>query len=453
MITIPWWLATAILAGLVGGTILAVREIRDNPAFAFSVALLYEIASKQVSVLYLDGVGTFITESGTVSEYTGAGGRFALYNALVIAGVVIATRFLRRRERPEQRLALNPVSFYVGVGVLGAILAAQFLNLLLTGKVALPGTGVTRWNFWTVHAVIPQLRDIFGVLMVFIPATAACVYYVGKATQRRHMTAAGLVLLIMYVLFLVLTGQRFHGFIFPLALFLGAYVTFRARAHLPIVTPRLVFSLGVLGFVFVVYGLIEFQGRGLSERMGGAGAGLIYRALVLQGHTYWNAESLLVRDGPTGHIPDFLRGLELVVKGVGSSQSIDAYELHGINFANSWPASSIMVVGWLPTLITCILVGLFIGWGYHFMHRLMLEGAFLRIPLVSYLLLWQHTVYTRGSLELLDEKFALFLLVVVIMSLGVRTARETKGMDMRDRIRRLRQGAIPRQVSGVPAAS
>ena len=40
--------------------------------------------------------------------------------------------------------------------------------------------------------------------------------------------------------------------------------------------------------------LMEFQHRGISDLAGSAEGGIIYRMLVIQGHTYWNIDQLML---------------------------------------------------------------------------------------------------------------------------------------------------------------
>lgn len=424
----------AFAALLAGFALFAfVREVSRNPAFVFTGLTAYSAVSKQISVLYLETYPTFISESGTFSFYAGASWRFLAYNLAIFGAAAATCRVLGRRDqwhgKGQPMVTMPPLSeMRFSIAIIAVVLLLQIANLALSRGLPLPGSVVTRWTYWEEAAAFPILSELFGKLMVFCPLTLGIICCAALRLRLPRERIAAWTLFIAYLAFLFLTGQRFHGFLWPYVLFGGTYVVFRLADGRPIVLSRFTaFSAtGLIGLL--AYGVLSMAERGISVLAGGAVAALFYRVFALQGHTYWNMDVNVASFGASWDLAALTHGMETIITTVGHPALIESYLDQEINFAAGLPAITTYVFGFLLSLPICAIYGVLLGAFAHLVLWLIRRGYVLLAFPVSYLWLWVHSAYGHASFEAIVSLKFLFFGCVTLIMIALMTSRQASGL-------------------------
>lgn len=401
------------------------REVKVNPAFVLSLVVFYSLGTKQISVLYLDLVTVYITESGTSSGGSSATLWITLYHVMMVAGMVMTTRLLR-----SQRLAgdvstarnrassLPPEWTRFALLILCGVMFLEVVNLALSSSLALPGMAATRHTYWENFARIRILRSAFGVLAAFVPFAAAICF--SSAFQRKAKVecqiAVGIIAL--HFFYLIATGQRFHGFLATYAPLLGVWVHHQLTRGRPLLTPRMLVVGGSVFAAVAVYGFWDLSQRGISrDEMYGDYAGL-YRMLVLQGHTLWNMYQVVEMNGPSGRLGDLVDGMEVLIYEIMPGSLAEIYSYNQVNLAAGMPAMALYVFGLWWSIPFMFFIGLFLGTFFAWAYRLIEDRNPLAAFPMGFILIWNNTVYAGASFEhQYHPKFSIAVALVLAITL------------------------------------
>lgn len=394
------------------------------PAFAFSLTLLYSIGSKQLSVFYLDSTEVFISESSTTSSYSGASWRMLLYHLIVLGSILTSVAWFQRKE--ERFMVRTPQLWQADKGVVfwlcvvSGVLALQVVNVIVSGTVALPGTGITRYNFWTLSRM-PILETVFGNLLGFVPFVLGvvwrCLTQSGSPMLKRWCMAN----LIVYVGYLIVSGQRFHGLIVTLILFVGPLIIGRVLQGKKAVSFPMILVFIAFMFALMVYAVVDFSYRGISTMTGGGDRALLYRIFVLQGHVMWNMDSLVGDSGVRGVLSDLFEGMRTTIALIMPQKLGEAYSEGSVNLATGLPATGLLVFGYWGCAILCCLYGLWQGFVYHLCYSWVRDGNLVAAFFGSYFALWTHGIYAGGTLaSLIDIRYWIAFVIAIVLTVRGR---------------------------------
>jgi uncharacterized protein (DUF3820 family) len=313
------------------------------------------------------------------------------------------------------------------------LLSAQIANALLSPPYAFPGTGVSRFQFWN-DVRFPELADILGVLVIFVPAIVGAAFAYGKVTSQVYFRRFAIMLMLAYVGYFTLTGASFNGWLMAALFCFGPYWiilwAFGNKLHAK--------RTGLLAFlavgIFLVVGYSDIAYRGIATREGSTWNALLYRAFALQGNVYFAAD--VQASGGDRHSPTLL--LESMASTVQAYMPLSMSETYidrKVNLAGSLPGNSIFVFGyWIglaPMAIYAILLGLISS----FYVYIILTGRFLLIMPGAYLSLWANSSYAQGSFgPLLDLKFFLFLGLMTLWLLFAHSVGQSRRANAPRRI-------------------
>lgn len=419
-VALPLSFIAISVAVAVAMLVLFFRETRLNPAFGFTAVLMYSWYSKWISCLYQSLVPVSNFEIAANTYFNRSSFDFLLYNLVMIAGIVIATRSLQLwiYPGPVRKYQIRPPtaeSKKHGLYIIFGVLAVEVFNMIISGAVAIPGSKVDRINYWTTYSKLP-INVIFGELFIFIPVMASALYLsatrTGDALLKKQMTYA----IICYFVLLLLIGQRFHGIIVPGSLLLGVALYTRSSAGKPALSPKLAMQAGGALAVLLIYGVFVMANRGLGAQMGGQAA-LVYRVLVLQGGPIWKAHEVAARGG-IGDFKSLFTGVDLAMTALGNPTFVKGYLSAGINFALALPSTLILVLSPFMTSVFCFIYGLMYGLAIFLMWRNIKEGRMISLAIASYVFLWTHGLYATGSLKgVLDIKLYLGHAALLVIEL------------------------------------
>ncbi len=394
-------------------------EVRVNPAYALMPVTLYSLTSKQASLYFLDIFPIYITESQTISSPSAASFQSTVINIVIIAAVVLTTRALNRPFGVGPRMAIQiPTIAYrrLAAGLVFATLGIQILNILATGEMALPGSGVDRFNYWTEYATLSFLPTLFGQLMLFVPMVLSVLYLyyhmLGHSGSRKLIGLG----LLMYFVVLIIHGQRFHGLLTGMSYMFGMYAIWCVLLQKPIVDRKIVsIAVGMVAILFV-YLSYAFQFRGVSEYAGGAILGIGYRVLVLQGHTFWNAHWIYETFGSAGALANLVDGMALQLDAIGSRALSEGFTDRGVNFSTTLSSTTVLIGGFPLALICCAIYGALLGATLSVISLLIRRGNIILLFPAVYVWTWIGAVNSKGSLEtVVNTNFVLFVFLMLGM--------------------------------------
>lgn len=422
---------------LVVGAALYVRIcLRFPPALVLGV-VAYSMISKCASVAYLETSEVYIIEVGMVSYFVGATTRQILYNLLVflIALSVIRWTIASRRPALIMRAARFGSADYnrelrLVLFISAALLGLQVLNALFSPPYALPGSLVTRNQFWA-NIRVPVIADLVGILVIFVPSIAGVALAYGKVTNQPYFGRFSIRLMLAYGFFFILSGARFNGLLMALLFWLGSYwiVLWAFGKKLYVKRMGLLVTLAI-GFFFVI-GYLEIADRGITQITGSAWNGLLYRAFVLQGDIYFAAD-VMAGDGRSHSVSVLLEGMPSTVRAYMPPALAEAYLNKGVNLAGSLPGNAIAVYGYWFGLIPMAIYGLLLGIVTSVYVYIIVSGRFILVLPGAYLSLWSYGGYTHGSFSpFLDYKFTLFISMMIAWQLLSRPELERRQIRVR----------------------
>jgi len=424
-------LSAILLIAVLGALFVRMflRECLRNPAFVFTAAVFYAASTITISVIYLELVPTFISESGTVSDAGGAWWRILIYNMLVFVSAAWTIRAMSSRSLAKRRVPvfrpLRTMQVQGALASLALLAIVEMANFALSKSLPLPGAAATRWNYWSEYAAFPFLADLPGTLIIFMPVIVGMLIFM-PVTEHRKMPrrkfafgfGAG------YFFYLILSGQRFHGLLFPALTFLAIYALDRMSRKQRLITPRgAIFALVVVVIVAINV-LMEFQNRGISDLAGSAEGGIIYRMLVIQGHTYWNIDQLMLRGSAAGDWQDLVDGVPTLISLVLDPSLQGHFLESGVTLAAGLPTTFVLVFGFFGAALACVIYGIGLGLVCQLMFVIVRDGRLLLAVPGAYVHLWYAGSYPHGSLAaIFSVKFAIGLTATLLALAAMRRRR------------------------------
>ena len=421
-------LITVTTIGIAG--FLVLRWGRTYPqVLLLMMPLAYDMVTVNASVLFLDSNKIFISETSTVSHETGAAVRLLLFNILIVVGVAIGMsiwsalfgRLGATVTPPPEDVCRRML--WLMLAVIGISLA----NVLLSHGVPYPGSGFDRQSFWEFRLRFPIIRDVFGILLLFVPFVCAAVELYGRRLREKSLTTFARIVLVLYFLFLLIGGQVFHGLLFPSTIVVAFFIapTIYGRTKLLVINRLPLLVAGAIAMVATVY--LSFQNRGISASFVSAWDAIIYRVVALQGSAYWQSDFLWGLGGATGSLDTLLHGREFLILSIMPPSLAEGYLRDGVNLQGALPGTSLLSIGLVPTVLLCIGYGILVGFVTSLVYSMVINGRVILLLPTSYLWLWTITVYSRASLEsIFDKKFLLFSVIVAGSSLVYMHGRRTR---------------------------
>ena len=147
------------------------------------------------------------------------------------------------------------------------ILSLQTYNVFASGFAFAP----SRHDIW-LNVPITLFRNIFGILIIFIPFYAGFLFAKGIIDKRKNISRLGLILILYYFAYILITSQGFNGLLVISVYFLSPILILFYRDK-----NRLNFSINykiiiLSAFIILFFLLIGSQGisnRGISQYSSG----------------------------------------------------------------------------------------------------------------------------------------------------------------------------------------
>lgn len=402
------------------------REIQRNPAMAMSIALFYSLFSKQVSLLFIEMIPSYLPEQDMFSRWTGVSWRVLLMHVVFVTGLVVTCRVLNRifplRSIAERHILFRPptlATLDLSLIAVVVLLLVQAVNILLSRGAAGLSSDFSRYDFWDESARFPILATVFGKTMAFVPPLLALAnwgYGLERARQRQMLSIA---LLVPYWLFLHATGHRFTMTVLNFGLFLSVLMLLRTlEGESPISKNFAIGALGVLTLAIVV-GSYDLTTRFFARNSANAFDAFFERAFVIQGATLWAVDDTVINHNTRGNWRYLLDGMSEIRHLVLSRENAAAYSERGVNLSAGLPAICQLAFGPLFGTLVIVFFGIYLALIFHLYSAVIAKGSIMGLCLGALVLSWSNSVYGVASLLLiLEPKNAVFIvLLVIILSL------------------------------------
>ncbi|OAO78695.1 hypothetical protein TGS27_2334 [Geobacillus stearothermophilus] len=348
--------------------LLGIYMFKVNTKHYIYIFLLYFYQfTAIVSSLYIEH-GVFITEQARYSYPTGATARLVLYNLAFFLPLSFFLRKIFDKElRTNKLIKRDKINNIIGVVMISAISVSVillFYNLLKTGIPLFSDGQITRYIFWEKFSKYEWAQKIhyqvslMGFILGLIHATS----------KGKRVRLASVFLLILIISYLILFGEKFSSIFRTLYMYLIPFYTIKFINKKKYFEKRDV--LLILTIFVMLIGLTVFH---YSQKEGSALELMIYRALGLQGHTWWGADEYLLTNKTfdyAQHLSDewkgiidptqnrFNTGMRFLMILIGEPRLVDIYISNNVNFTMAYPAITIFTFGYVGAVIFQILFAL-----------------------------------------------------------------------------------------------
>lgn len=355
-----------------GISVWYVRQINRDSGWWWLMPVYFGMTWNLVSLVVIE-YGFYITEQGTFSSQTGAAFRYLLF----ILPVGLVLNAIGSSSNKESVSADGTTGRSGTVETLALAACAVVVAMLTLNSMLSPSGwsgGVDRFNWWE-NSRFPRLQMITGT--VCWPVVYGLGILLANFTRRKETTLrlAVMVVAAFYLFFLVRMGQKFNGLTVPVfALFLPIAcvqgfqlrATFRSlfesQFRQRLILGTLFFTLVVTGLGFLVYRWFDLNAQSASVGMDVLDS-LLYRAFVIQAHSYFGADYLHFRDHFTPEegrrVFDQLQfsSIQTVMGLVGDLTLVESYNERGVRFATIHPSFAVLVGGIPGALILSTVIG------------------------------------------------------------------------------------------------
>lgn len=391
------------------------RLFRKYPYFLILGTVFYSALTKHFSVSFLDLFPVYSSEIDMITGDIGAGLRHLGYHIVIVSSMMIAARVF---VKPIDGVQHKYGTYLTIALVCFAALAMQALNVGLSGLAFTD----SRHQVW-LAVPFPIIRQLFGILMVFIPFYSG--YLVGKGVigNRKKVTYLGLMLILLYFGYLLASAQGFNGLVVMAVYFLSPLIIIYSNdfgSRYLRVSFRTVLSALFVFSLLLVVGSKDLGERGISEITGGGWlANFAYRVTVLQGSFYYSSDYQIWSGQDKADVSSLIVGSKYLL----NDNLAESYSEESVNVAGSIVGMAVIVFGFAGAVPFLVVFGAILGYLSIVARGIILRGQPIEVVFLSYIVLWICAVYQTGSIAtVLSVKFYLFIIVLIALRI-IRPAR------------------------------
>ena len=373
-----------------------------------------------MSIMFLDLSNVFITEIDQISQNNTTWLPFIFFNACIFIGFWFGLKVFKL-SRPRLNLSRR-FEVISAITLVTLIIIIYAINLILSDS--LPGLNdeIRRYDYWEKAAAFPILPNIFGVVIFFFPITVlTLLFYFAKIKPNRIATTILVFYLILYFIYLFLTGQKFNGFMLA---FLSTYAILACVSEplqLNLSMSRVRKTSILLVAIFLSIGIVDLIGRGYAEKLNVTGAAF-YRIFVLQGSTFWGVYQSYLESGvQKENILEVLTvGSDLIKYIIMRFGSAESFIDNGINLSGNITGYFLIFFGIPGAVILSFIYGVLFSFVSVQLINNIIKFRFFEVIILSMLWLSVIACYSRGSLE---NIFAFKTLLMVVTFVIIKLIR------------------------------
>lgn len=390
--------------------------LKRQPTLVFAAPAIYAMITSGASVLYIETNESYISETQVYGYDIGATLRHTTYTLMALFTIYFSARFFSRLS-PASSLVVNIEAvqlrkYRLLLIMFLCLLGMQIINVLLSGMAFTQN----RHSLW-LSVPVPVLTTITGVLVGFFPFFSGFLYAISALRKSAKYKYLSFSMFGIYVIFLLASGQGFHGLLLGAILF-GSPIFFLLYSNDRKQLRPIIFLFAVVGVLGFLYTAIDISSRGISQfSAGGTFGTAIYRMLVLQGGVYYTTDLMVYANDSSATFRLITGDMSELLFLVMPENLAHSFHERGVNLASSLAGTSILVAGYFGATIIVIFYAVLQGFVVNLITRAIVSLNGINIAMASYLMLWSNSVYVRGSFAtVLDFKFWLFLIFVLLLN-------------------------------------
>lgn len=392
-----------------------------NPITGLTINFWYAFLTGTVSIIFVDLNEIYMSESQTISYPINSYLPFIFLNLFIVAGYSIVLSPIKTKQIDLKNLAIKRSSeARFSFLILIIVVAINFINIILSSGLPIGESEVRRFNYWESYAFLNFLPNIWGILIFFLPFVSFALGIYFKHIEKNILLSnICFSFIVLHLLYLFLTGQKFNGFVLFIILFYACINIYNSRYKfgISIFKVQRYFLIGIAPVLLI--GIIDLANRDLAETVGTSGVAA-YRILVLQSSTFWTLYDNYLNFGIySAQINSILlNGSDLISQIVlPFSSSID-YVDDDINLSSSIPGYFLIFFGMEGAFILCFFYGCLLGLISYLFYKDLINFYFYDLFLSSMIFLSVISCYSRGSLEeIFSLKFLVLISIYVILKL------------------------------------
>lgn len=284
------------------------------------------------------------------------------------------------------------------------ILFIAFVNLFLS-PIPLFSDNVSKFNFWD-YSKFPFLRAIVGNVMAFVAFGSALLYKYYKKTS--------IIFIMMYILYLLLMGQKFTGFFFGLTGgLLAFYFTSEKKINFKI---KWIFNKYIFIFIGIMFSLVLYK-YSLNNPFSNLGItpleSVFYRFFGLQGHVFWGVteQYIYLNKENTWNLFELWKGMHHLMLEFWpmSYKDFISVTTRGVSWTNAYPSILIRIFPLPLALFFNFILVAFLSLVQSLL-SIFIKGKSLFMSIVLFqLLIWSSYAFTMAYFNKLMIPFLILL--------------------------------------------
>ncbi|MGD9679417.1 MAG: DUF6418 domain-containing protein [Vulcanibacillus sp.] len=371
-------------------------------AAQFYIALGY--IALFTSLCYLNTTATYITEQDVVSKWNNSLLLFIPFLLIYIFSLK-TTSLLIASNKPKIEFLSNQELYFLLLTTFIIVLLG-YINIIISGNIPFLSAGyISRFDYLQGTKLWFYLK-IFGAAFIIVPITLGFVSLHNHIRKRKYFLILTNATFILYILYLILIGQKFGG------ITAGLYYFFFPRIVHSCLTKNIKIKFKHFAYalicVITIFSLIAYHYAKLpvADEFGGPFSFIFYRLLALQGHTFWGAAS----KPELFPIHLWWDGMPNMMKLLGPS-GIEDDIARGVRFTAGYQGILLLIfpnfIAYIIHALLCLFFSFFVAFWIVNIYKIeYLILAYVNVYLVSF--------FSHGSLMYLAGPKTLFLILLFI---------------------------------------
>src|SRR6056297_2037763 len=323
--------------------LISIYKLNKNyKRFYILFYVYYQGMITSASLTFIES-GIYISEQARDSYFVWANLVFFVFFLISIQTLDVVIDFLERKvkvQMPVLKLRDKKLDYRIIV-LVGVLVLVLLLTNLIVSPSPLFSSGVTRFTYWE-NSKLSFLRKVIGNTAIFVPFIFGWIYL-----RKRKL---GVLLLIIYIVYIVLIGQKFSPIMRSLYAFFLPFVLHSSQNFK--FNPLKLFRVNFIFIFFALFSLVyikyaihnPFRSAGIETPL----QAIFYRAFGLQGHLFWGSveQFLYLGKDKSWDFRELYRGMHTLMRyfWYGDMNHIEASIQNGFSFANAYPAVLLKIV-------------------------------------------------------------------------------------------------------------
>lgn len=382
-----------LLISLIGIIIILYFLEKDLSLFLMSTMIFVQYIWMFFSIVVIES-GIYVVEQGRNGFFVGSSMILLLFLVSTIFSLIFFKRIFKNTFssiKPTKFSFFKIKEEKLILFFLILIYFLAYLNLLLS-PIPFFSKTVTKFNFWDT-AMFPSFKSIVGNVMAFA--------IFGTAILYKYYKKISIFFFFLYVVYLVLMGQKFTGFFIGIvAVLIGFYFTSEKTIKFKIkwIFNKYLITFFLLSFLLVWYKYSlnnNFRNLNLTPL-----EGVFYRTFGLQAHVFWGTtEQYVFSDKPNSwNITELWKGMHHLMLEFWpwSYRDYISVTSRGVSWTNAYPSILLRIFPLPLALFINFILLSFLALIQELLSLFIKGKALILSIIVFQLLIWTSYTYTMA---------------------------------------------------------